>query len=802
MTISYNYALGETVQVKPYSIFNSPTPIEWNADPYGYGVEYTPGQTFRYSEPVDLYAQYSPLSISYHLTGQSNGQLRAYDVTYISRVGQRIEIAEFPQIDGFQCWLAQDGTKVDAGKLSVLTSSIDLYMSCYSAYSITFDPNGGIGSSFSMSCQEDRYVDYSTGMMVKDLARLALPYSVFTKEDMRFTSWLIDGEEYAANEVVALSKSLTAYAMWKDLTQYTLDVELALVNEDSKAFRYVMLKIDSVHSGDIVSLSKLKFIDGGGNQFTFPSTTTCSTENIQYFVSDAGQMKLVDTSQATTVSFKVDAFPCAVIFDIGSQILDVSSSKYHKVQVLTTIDVIDSYPDRSPTAFQLYFSNNGTDWFKASQTNSVVAYRQTLILHEGQISLSEQAENVSFNAHDDSDDSDDDQSAQHNSAVFRYMKIQFNSFASDNTEKFIQMSELKFIDADGNAKAWPNGVTILGGSTAVAVDWTSETWTESPKYLFDGSTSTKFCGYFPNSTEMPAWFTVDLGDPSSGGGIDLSVYTRYQWWTANDSTQHHRCPGSWQIFVSNDGTSFTCIDEVTSFTSVNQNYALAYTSNAITVQSSASGDSQTQQGLPSIYNEIAAVTANGAYINAIMSINREDIKATGEAMLLENSTGWRCLIGSQSFGDSASAFKLTQYYNVGGMCIANYENYILPSAVYDSQSQVLHANKLFYGSKFSFYADKTTFRINEESVQLAQALQARCNPICIGALTRNGALVEGSYWTGAIGKVQISNGDELVLSLVPAKRKVDLVCGLYDLVSQQFMTSQSTIPFMECKDFS
>ena len=131
------------------------------------------------------------------------------------------------------------------------------------------------------------------------------------------------------------------------------------------------------------------------------------------------------------------------------------------------------------------------------------------------------------------------------------------------------MSELKFIDADGNAKTWPNRVTTLGGSTAEAIDWTSETWTEGPNYLFDGSTSTKFCGYFLNSTEMPVWFVVDLGDPQDGGGIDLSIYTRYQWWTANDSATHYRCPGSWQVFVSNDGTNFTCIDEVTSFTSVN-----------------------------------------------------------------------------------------------------------------------------------------------------------------------------------------------------------------------------------------
>ena len=167
--------------------------------------------------------------------------------------------------------------------------------------------------------------------------------------------------------------------------------------------------------------------------------------------------------------------------------------------------------------------------------------------------------------------------------VFRYLKIKFNSAASDNVG-FIQMSEFKFIDADGNAKTYPNGVTVVGGSDFSAGDWTDTSWSEGPRYLFDNSVYTKLCFYILNSSsDMPAWFVVDLGDPQDGGGIDLSVYTRYQWWTANDNATQYRCPGSWQIFVSNDGTSFTCIDEVTSFTSVNQNYALAYTSGYLTV---------------------------------------------------------------------------------------------------------------------------------------------------------------------------------------------------------------------------
>ena len=40
MKITYTYSVGDIVDIKPYNIFNDPTPIEWNTDVVGLGNEY------------------------------------------------------------------------------------------------------------------------------------------------------------------------------------------------------------------------------------------------------------------------------------------------------------------------------------------------------------------------------------------------------------------------------------------------------------------------------------------------------------------------------------------------------------------------------------------------------------------------------------------------------------------------------------------------------------------------------------------------------------------------------------------
>jgi len=83
-------------------------------------------------------------------------------VSYASRVGTRVEIAEFPWISGFAGWVDKDGQEVSAGSYTYLTSTVDLFMSCEFEYSLQFNGNGGTGSMQSLSAVEHVYVDKST----------------------------------------------------------------------------------------------------------------------------------------------------------------------------------------------------------------------------------------------------------------------------------------------------------------------------------------------------------------------------------------------------------------------------------------------------------------------------------------------------------------------------------------------------------------------------------------------------------------------------------------------------------------
>ena len=383
MKVQYYYNIGDIVHIQPYSIFNNPTPIEWNDDPYGYGNQYVPEQAFPFEQSIDLFAQYSPICINYYLTAYtSEGQLTASLVSYENRVGTRIEVADFPWIDGFAGWLDKYGNVVDVGSYIYLTSTVDLFMSCDFDYSLSFNANGGSGKMEPITSTKHVYIDCHTKQAQQEDAEVVLPSSTFQNPDVRFGAWQIDGQLYDPGQAIHLSKDQIAYAIWKNITRYTLNTQCLLVNEDF-TFRYFMLKVNStIGNGKKIRFSKVCFIDTGtGDEIQFPQDATSSTKNIANFDDQCGALNGIDGSTSTTVSINATKMPCAVIYDLQKPMLDVS--KYSHMQIWTASNS-SLVPHSNMNNFELYVSNNGEDWFLADSYSGPVNTGSRQISYESQ----------------------------------------------------------------------------------------------------------------------------------------------------------------------------------------------------------------------------------------------------------------------------------------------------------------------------------------------------------------------------------------------------------------------------------
>jgi hypothetical protein len=143
----------------------------------------------------------------------------------------------------------------------------------------------------------------------------------------------------------------------------------------------------------------------------------------------------------------------------------------------------------------------------------------------------------------------------------------------DPSDQLYQIMASRFVLTDGvNEMSYPVGTTA---STNGTNDW-SDYW-ETPDRLLDGSTSTKMVVGWEESPYSPLDVIIDLG---SWNGFDPTVYDHYQWYTANDSfwwVEVRRNPVSWEIQLSEDGSTWEVWDTQTNATLNEQNESIAWT---------------------------------------------------------------------------------------------------------------------------------------------------------------------------------------------------------------------------------
>ena len=122
-----------------------------------------------------------------------------------------------------------------------------------------------------------------------------------------------------------------------------------------------------------------------------------------------------------------------------------------------------------------------------------------------------------------------------------------------------QLSEVKFKDSSDNYFDWTGTTVTCNTGTA-----------EGPMNLIDGNTGTKACALnLVPSESTPLMFTFALAST-----IDLSTYSEYEWYTANDFNS--RDPVSWYWQVSEDGTYWVNIGGVEDATITTDRNTLAY----------------------------------------------------------------------------------------------------------------------------------------------------------------------------------------------------------------------------------
>ena len=193
--------------------------------------------------------------------------------------------------------------------------------------------------------------------------------------------------------------------------------------------------------------------------------------------------------------------------------------------------------------------------------------------------------------------------------------------------------------------------------------------------------------------------------------------------------------------------------------------------------------------IPAEYEEIAGVkntsTSNGAYINTHLRLIEKSCKIEGYALLQYTSGDWHVVCGGETADNSDDSIKIRRRANLASMTCSIGD---------DITSIAISYDKWFY-----FCIDHGTFTIDDQSLQYVPHEQLSPE-IYIGNQNLNGKPYGGRFWSGAIGALKFWNESKLVGHFIPTKRRSDNVCGFYDIVTKQFMSSLTTTNFTEWTD--
>ena len=190
--------------------------------------------------------------------------------------------------------------------------------------------------------------------------------------------------------------------------------------------------------------------------------------------------------------------------------------------------------------------------------------------------------------------------------------------------------------------------------------------------------------------------------------------------------------------------------------------------------------------LPSEYQEVEYIESSGTqYINTQYIINsnvRFELKTSISSFA---GGSWHTLFGGRMYWNSSDAFDIGysasgyMYVNIGGVNPSVYTNISL-NTVYE------------------IVADKDKTIVNGNVSSYSSSLTSGTYNIYLFALNNLGSVDE--YGRIKIYTFKIYEGDTLVKDYVPCYRKADNVIGMYDTVTNTFLTNAGSGTFTKGAD--
>lgn len=145
---------------------------------------------------------------------------------------------------------------------------------------------------------------------------------------------------------------------------------------------------------------------------------------------------------------------------------------------------------------------------------------------------------------------------------YRYIIFDIAS-VRDNSETYVSLSDIRFLDSDGNAFVFPSGTEITSTLTTYPG--------EGAENLIDNNVNTKMTAYTWSSSRYES-VLITLPE---GKYLDIDTYNQFAWYTENYSSS--RDPISWFVGVSKDNTSYTLVNSESNYSVTTSRSALAYT---------------------------------------------------------------------------------------------------------------------------------------------------------------------------------------------------------------------------------
>ncbi len=178
----------------------------WNTDADGTGDAWQPGRTISINGDTILYAQWVP---AWGLDLNRNGGKGSMDPMYVRQSEPSLTLPDCGFTRSgyvFAGWGTRKsgGTLYQPGDTLTLTADTTLYARWTEAWTVTFDPNGGMGGM--------------DGLSVAKGQSAVLPDSAFARDGYAFDGWAAaaGGEAvYDPGDTVAPTADMTLYAVWK-----------------------------------------------------------------------------------------------------------------------------------------------------------------------------------------------------------------------------------------------------------------------------------------------------------------------------------------------------------------------------------------------------------------------------------------------------------------------------------------------------------------------------------------------------------------------------------------------------------